>query len=56
MDLNRLPIPIIPVSLEVFIAYKSKNELRDVFVRVRGEVEYQNFLRSSRPLVIPRTF
>lgn len=52
MDLNRLPIT--PVSLEVFFACKSKTELRDVFIRERGEREYQNLLRSSRPLIVQR--
>lgn len=54
MDLNRPPVPSVPVSLEVYFTCRSKTELRDIFIRERGEQQYQNFLRSSRPLVIPK--
>jgi hypothetical protein len=56
MDLNRFPIPLMPVILQVWFVYKSKIELRNIIVRDRGERVYQVFLRSSRILINPKIF
>jgi hypothetical protein len=54
MDLNRFPISLTLVALQVQFVYKSKTKLRNTIVRDRGERIYQVFLRSSRPLIIPK--
>jgi hypothetical protein len=54
MDLNRFLIPLTPMALQVQFVCRSKTELRSIIVRDRGERTYQAFLRSSRPLIIPK--
>jgi hypothetical protein len=43
-----------PVALQVQFVYRSKIELWNTIIRDRGERIYQDFLRSSCPLIIPK--
>jgi hypothetical protein len=44
MDLNRSPIPLILVALQIQFVCRSKTELINIIVRDRGERTYQAFL------------
>jgi hypothetical protein len=54
MDLNRFPISLTPVALQVQFVCRSKTELINTIVRDRGKRTYQAFLTSSGTLIISK--
>jgi hypothetical protein len=54
MNLNRFHIQLMLVALQVQFQCRSKIELKNTIIRDQGERTYQAFLRSSRPLIIPK--
>ena len=47
-------IPATPIALQVLFICKPKSDLRDVIVRTSSLQAYENYLRSSRSIVIPK--
>ena len=54
MDHSRQSIPATPIAFKVLFICKPKSHLRDVIVRTSSLQVYKNYLRSSRPIVIPK--
>ena len=54
MDHSRQSIPATPIALQVLFICKSKSDLRDVIVRTSSLQAYKSYLRSSRPIIIPK--
>ena len=54
MDHSCQSIPATPIALQVMFICKPKSDLRDVIVRTSNLQTYESYLRSSRPIVIPK--
>ena len=54
MDHSRQSIPATPIALQVLFHCKPKSDLRNIMVRTSSLQAYESYLKSSRPIVIPK--